>query len=307
MFEPLNPDFKSEISASFASLVLMRTIGAKLVRVAAGEVEIELPFRDDLTQQHGFIAAAIIAAILDVASGYAAMSLMPPGAGVITVEFKVNLLAPAVGERFIARGRVTRSGRTLSVCAAKIFGVAKPSWRPPGLPQARASPTKAHGQECDRVRSIQWQETEGKHPGSPHGLPWSRQRRSAPVKLPTGMGSPAVPPERVDELLGISGQEPLGLPRDPQPAADGRPALEKGNAANAAGRNDDRGGNHRDAIAGTRQGDGRVRSAALEEHAWPNARNPAGRLEPVARSKFAAQQQKRFLGEFGDLDGAAAA
>jgi uncharacterized protein (TIGR00369 family) len=123
MLEPLNPNFRNEISASFASLALMHTIGARLVRVAAGEVEVELPFRGDLTQQHGFIAAAIVAAILDVACGYAAMSLMPPGASVLTVEFKVNLLAPAVGERLIARGRVTRSGRMLTVCAGDVFAV----------------------------------------------------------------------------------------------------------------------------------------------------------------------------------------
>jgi acyl-coenzyme A thioesterase PaaI-like protein len=82
-----------------------------------------LPFRDDLTLQHGFVAAAIVAAIVDVACGYAAMSLMAPGAGVLTVEFKLNLLAPAVGERFIARGRVTRAGRLLSVCAGDVFAV----------------------------------------------------------------------------------------------------------------------------------------------------------------------------------------
>ena len=123
MFEPLNPNFEDEIRASFASHVLMHTIGARLARVAPGAVDVELPFRDDLTQQHGFIAAAIVTAILDVACGYAAMSLMPPGAGVVTVEFKVNLLAPAVGERFVARSRVTRAGRTLTVCAGDVFAV----------------------------------------------------------------------------------------------------------------------------------------------------------------------------------------
>jgi uncharacterized protein (TIGR00369 family) len=121
--EPLNSDFKNDISASFAKLALMQTIGARLVRVAPGEVEIELPFRADLTQQHGFIAAAVVSAIMDVACGYAAMSLMPAGANVLTVEFKVNLLAPAVGERLIARARVARSGRTLSVCSGDTVAV----------------------------------------------------------------------------------------------------------------------------------------------------------------------------------------
>jgi uncharacterized protein (TIGR00369 family) len=121
--EPLNADFKNDITASFAQLALMQTIGARLLRVASGEVEIELPFRADLTQQHGFIAAAVVSAILDVACGYAAMSLMPPGANVLTVEFKVNLLAPAVGERLVARARVARSGRTLSVCSGDAVAV----------------------------------------------------------------------------------------------------------------------------------------------------------------------------------------
>jgi uncharacterized protein (TIGR00369 family) len=123
MPEPSNPDFKQDVSASFAKLALMQTIGARLVRVEPGEVDIELPFRSDLTQQHGFLAAAVVTAILDVACGYAAMSLMPAGATVLTVEYKVNLLAPARGERFIASGRVTRAGRTLTVCTGDAFAV----------------------------------------------------------------------------------------------------------------------------------------------------------------------------------------
>jgi hypothetical protein len=116
-----------------------------------------------------------------------------------------------------------------------------------------------------------------------------------------------MPPELVDELLGINGQEPLRLPCDPQPAADSRSALQQWNAANVTGRNDDRGRNHRDTRAGTRQGDGRVRSATLKEHAWPNARNAACSLEPVTRSKFVAEKEKRFVGELCDLDRAPAA
>jgi uncharacterized protein (TIGR00369 family) len=121
--EPANPSFKEAVSASFSNLALMHTIGARLVRVSPAEVEIELPFRDDLTQQHGFMSAAVLSAILDVACGYAAMSLMPPAATVLTVEFKVNLLSPAHGERFLARGRVIRSGRTLSVCAGDVVAM----------------------------------------------------------------------------------------------------------------------------------------------------------------------------------------
>jgi len=119
--KPLNPNFKEDISASFATFVLMRTIGAALVRVEPGEVDIVLPFRDDLTQQLGYMAAAIISGILDVACGYAAMSLSPPGTTILTVEFKVNLLAPALGERFVARGCVIRPGRNLSVCGGDVL------------------------------------------------------------------------------------------------------------------------------------------------------------------------------------------
>jgi hypothetical protein len=128
-----------------------------------------------------------------------------------------------------------------------------------------------------------------------------------PVKFSTGVVSPAIPREFIDELLGINGQEPLRLPCDPQPAADSCAALQEWNAANVTGRNDDGGRDHRDTIARTRQGNGRVRSAALKEHAWPNTRNPARGLEPITRSKFVAEKQKRFAGDFGDLDRAAAA
>jgi uncharacterized protein (TIGR00369 family) len=98
----------------------MRTLGARLTRVA-GEVEIELPFREDLTQQHGFLHAGVVAAVLDSSCGYAAFTLTPPGAGVLSVEFKTNLLAPASGDVLVARGRVLRSGRTISVCQADGF------------------------------------------------------------------------------------------------------------------------------------------------------------------------------------------
>lgn len=122
-FEPLDPNFETRVRASFSRLTLMKTIEASLLRVAPGEVEIGLPFRDDLTQQHGFLAAGIITAIVDTACGYAAMSLMPGGATVLTVEYKVNFVAPARGERMIARGRVTKPGRTLTVCAGDVFAL----------------------------------------------------------------------------------------------------------------------------------------------------------------------------------------
>ena len=102
----------------------MQTIGARIVRVDPGEVELELPFRDDLTQQHGFLHAGIVTALVDSACGYAALSLMDREAAVLSVEYKVNLLAPAVGERMRAVGRVIKSGRTLVVCTGEVIAVA---------------------------------------------------------------------------------------------------------------------------------------------------------------------------------------
>jgi uncharacterized protein (TIGR00369 family) len=124
-FVPRDPDFEARVRTSFARQRLMATIGARLVRVAPGEVEIELPFRDELTQQHGFLHGGIVTAIADTACGYAALSLMPAEAAVLTVEYKVNLLAPVRGGRMRARGRVTRPGRVLSVCAGDVAALAE--------------------------------------------------------------------------------------------------------------------------------------------------------------------------------------
>src|SRR5207248_2185812 len=93
--KPQDPDFKARVRASFGRQKVMDTIGARLKRVGAGEVAIELPYRDDLTQQHGFVHAGIVTTIADSACGYAAFSLMPRDAAVLTIEFKVNLLSPA--------------------------------------------------------------------------------------------------------------------------------------------------------------------------------------------------------------------
>jgi uncharacterized protein (TIGR00369 family) len=113
---PQDPEFEPRVRASFGRQRFMTTIGARLARVTAGEVDIELDVRDDLTQQHGFLHAGVLAAAADSACGYAAFSLMPPGAAVLSVEFKINLLAPAVGDRIVARGRVIRAGKTVTVC-----------------------------------------------------------------------------------------------------------------------------------------------------------------------------------------------
>lgn len=122
-FQPAEADFEERVRESFARQRAMETIGARLVEVRPGATEVELPFRDDLTQQHGFLHAGIVTAVVDSACGYAALSLMPAGAAVLTVEYKVNLLAPAAGERFLARGRVVRPGRTLIVCTGEVVAV----------------------------------------------------------------------------------------------------------------------------------------------------------------------------------------
>ena len=118
-------DFEARVRDSFARQRAMATIGAELTRVTPGVVEIELPFDEALTQQHGFLHAGVISTALDSACGYAAYSLMPAGAAVLTIEFKVNLLAPGRGERFLFRGSVTKPGRTIIVAdgQAYAFGV----------------------------------------------------------------------------------------------------------------------------------------------------------------------------------------
>ena len=101
----------------------MSLIGATLARVEAGVIEIALPFREDLAQQHGYLHAGIIATIADSACGYAALSLMPPESEVMSVEFKLNLMRPAAGERFLARAEVLKAGRTLTVVRADVFAL----------------------------------------------------------------------------------------------------------------------------------------------------------------------------------------
>ena len=115
-FEPRDPAFASRVRESFRKQRAMHTLGARLARVAPGEVDVELPFREELTQQHGFLHAGVVTTVLDSACGYAAFSLMPSEAGVLSIEFKTNLLAPAAGDLLVARGRVVRAGRTITVC-----------------------------------------------------------------------------------------------------------------------------------------------------------------------------------------------
>ena len=119
--EPQDPDYEARVRKSFARQTFMATLGATLARAAPGEVEIELVVREALAQQHGSVHAGAITSVLDSAAGYAALTLMPAEAAVVSVEFKVNLLEPARGERIVARGRVVRAGRTIFVCVAEAW------------------------------------------------------------------------------------------------------------------------------------------------------------------------------------------
>ncbi len=122
-FEPKDPAYAERVRASFGRQAAMDTIGASLQAVEPGRVVIELPYAPHITQQHGFVHGGIVAAALDSACGYAASTLMPAEAGVLTIEFKVNLMAPAQGQRFRMVGEVVKPGRTISVTEAKAYAV----------------------------------------------------------------------------------------------------------------------------------------------------------------------------------------
>ncbi len=122
-FNPQDPQFEARVRASFARQTLMQTIGAEMTRVATGEIEIELAYRDDLAQQHGYLHAGVITAIVDSACGYAAMTLTRAVEDILTIEYKANFVAPAIGEKMIARSRVLRAGRKVTVCAGDVFAL----------------------------------------------------------------------------------------------------------------------------------------------------------------------------------------
>ncbi len=119
-FQPADADFERRVRDSFLRQGAMRLLGARLGIVEPGRVDIELPFREELSQQHGFFHAGIASTIADSAGGYAAYTLFPADSSVLTVEFKINLVAPAQGEKLIATGRVKKSGRTLTVCEFEV-------------------------------------------------------------------------------------------------------------------------------------------------------------------------------------------
>lgn len=121
--EPKDENFVEKVKENFAAQTVMDFIGAELTKVEAGLIEIELPYRKDLTQQNGFLHAGIITTIADSACGYAAFSLMPKDADVLSIEFKVNLLSPAIGDYFIAEGKVVRAGKTITVVEGNVYAV----------------------------------------------------------------------------------------------------------------------------------------------------------------------------------------
>ena len=122
-FEPLDPDFAARTRASFERQAAMATIGASLTQVDPGVVAIELPWQQSLTQQHGFLHAGMVATALDSACGYAGFTLMPADAAVLTIEYKINLLAPAKGQRFRMEGLVVKPGRTVTVAEGKAWAI----------------------------------------------------------------------------------------------------------------------------------------------------------------------------------------
>jgi uncharacterized protein (TIGR00369 family) len=122
-FEPQDPGYADRVRASFARQGAMHTIGASLAEIAPGRVVIELPWQQGLTQQHGFLHAGMVATALDSACGYAGATLMAADAGVLTIEYKINLLAPAQGERFRMEGTVLKPGRTITVAEGRAYAL----------------------------------------------------------------------------------------------------------------------------------------------------------------------------------------
>jgi uncharacterized protein (TIGR00369 family) len=118
-----DPGYDARVRASFARQAFMATLGAEIARIEPGRFDIRMPIRDAFTQQHGFVHAGVLASIGDSACGYAAATLMPADVAVLSIEFKINLLAPARGEMLVARAHVVRAGRTVTVCQAEIVAV----------------------------------------------------------------------------------------------------------------------------------------------------------------------------------------
>jgi uncharacterized protein (TIGR00369 family) len=118
-----NPEFEAVVRESFGRQTFMSALGAKVERVAPGEVDISVPFNPGYSQQNGFLHAGVITSIADSACGYSALSMAPPAHDVLAVEFKINLLRPATSPSFLACAKVVRAGRTLTVAMAEVFGI----------------------------------------------------------------------------------------------------------------------------------------------------------------------------------------
>ena len=143
------PEIDARIRASFVRQRFMQTLGAAVVSVEPGEVVLEMPFDVELTQQHGFLHAGAVSALADSAAGYAALSLMPADAGVLSVEFKVNLMAPAAGHRFRATGRVARAGRTITVCTVEVEAIGDGETRVVAIMQATMMAVRGRDEVAD--------------------------------------------------------------------------------------------------------------------------------------------------------------
>jgi len=142
-FKPADDNWEQRVRASFARQGAMHYIGATIQTLEPGRCAIALPFRPELAQQHGYFHAGIVSAIVDSAGGYAALTLFPPGSEVLTVEFKINLMAPANGALLIAEGRVIRSGRTLTVCTGEAHSMSGDARTPCALMQQTLMRIKA--------------------------------------------------------------------------------------------------------------------------------------------------------------------
>jgi uncharacterized protein (TIGR00369 family) len=124
VFQPSDPDYEKRVRASFARQGIMTTLGASLIRLVPGEAEIEFSYSPALTQHNGYIHAGVITTVVDSACGYAAYTLMPAESDVLSIEYKVNFMSPAMGETFRGVGRVVKAGRTVTVCSGDVIAVA---------------------------------------------------------------------------------------------------------------------------------------------------------------------------------------
>lgn len=124
-FTATDVGYRNKVAESFQRQEVMKTLNVSILDIRPGEIEIEFPYQKSLTQQHGFIHAGIVSTVLDSACGYAAFTLMPEDAAVLTIEFKINLLSPAQGDRFRAVGKVKKAGKNITVTEGELFAITK--------------------------------------------------------------------------------------------------------------------------------------------------------------------------------------